>query len=134
MSRFSLVIASLLIVSPLQIVWGENLNPTMVVLHIQTDIESKQSSSSSATTIIAPISAGHEERYEVHGVEIHLRVTDRRLDELSIIVSLMNPPGSGIDSATVLVSKDEPGVFKFQSRNESISGTITLSRIIQPSK
>jgi hypothetical protein len=134
MSRFALILASLLIVSPLEIVWGEDSNPTMVVLRIQTDIESNKSSSSSATTVIAPIAANHIESYEVHGVEIQLRVTDRRLDELSIVVSLMDSPESAVDSTTVLVTSDEPGSFEFQAGNDAITGTITLSRIIDPSK
>ena len=104
--------------------------PAIVVLTVQTDIMSPKGSSSSATTIIAPLSADDEETYEAHGFKFQLLVTDRRNDEFSVVISLVESPEPHIDSATVLVSSEKAGTFEFTAGSSEITGTIALRQVI----
>ena len=104
------------------------------VLRFQVDIKTPKSNSSSAATIISPLGAGETHEFEFHGYNFHILVTDRRLNEFTIELSLNDDEGSVVDSTSLLVGLNIDAKFDFRFGKDSVSGLVRVSQIIEPKK
>ena len=104
------------------------------VLHFQIDIETPRSKSSSAATIISPLGAGETHKFDFHGYNFQILITDRRLNEFTVELSLNNDEGSIVDSTSFLVGLNIDAKFDFTFGKDSVSGQVRVSRIIEPTK
>ena len=104
------------------------------VLRFQIDIETPKSSSSSSATIISPLGAGETHEFDFHGYNFQILVTDRRLNEFTIELSLNNDEGSTVDSTSILVGINIDAKFDFKFGEDSVSGRVRVSQIIEPRK
>ena len=104
------------------------------VLHFQIDIETSRSKSSSAATIISPLDAGETHEFDFHGYNFQILITDRRLNEFTVELSLNNDEGSIVDSTSFLVGLNRDARFDFTFGDDSVSGLVRVSQIIEPKK
>jgi hypothetical protein len=104
---------------------------TRVILRTTLAVDGPNGSSLLSNTSIAPLDRDDTKQLSTSGYSINLVVTDRRLNEFSIYVSVENDDGTPLDSSTVLVAVDREATFEFKSGNDKISGTIQLEQIIE---
>ena len=100
------------------------------VLHLQIDIETPKSSSSSAATIISPLDEGETHEFDFHGYNFQILITDYRLNEFTVQLSLTDDDGSIVDSTNLIVGLNRDATFNFAFDKDSVSGQVRVSQII----
>lgn len=113
---------------------ADNSTAERVVLRVRAAIDAPEVRSSVASTIISEIGEGYQKEIELRNYKLNIGVTDRRDQEFSIRLDLVDSNGAVIDSLTVLASPSNPAEFEFSSDRVTSTGEIEVGDVITQHK
>ena len=102
-----------------------------IQLHVQTKIEAPNMHSSLSKTMISRLNQDDVKYVEHDPYRMSLLVTDKRLGEFSMELTIFDHMGAARDSLTLLASLEEEGSFEFSFDDVAISGTVQIVKIVQ---
>ncbi len=109
----------------------DDASDEVIQLHVQTNIEAPNIHSSQSNTMISTLNQDDVKYVEHDRYRMSLLVTDKRLGEFSMQLTIFDHIGAARDSLTLLASLEEEGSFEFSFDDVAISGTVQIVKIIQ---
>jgi hypothetical protein len=102
-----------------------------IQLHVQTKIEAPNIHSTRSTQMISTLNQDSVKYVEHDRYRMSLLVTDKRLGEFSMQLTIFDHMGAARDSLTLLASLEKEGSFEFSFDDVVISGTVQIVKITQ---
>ena len=102
-----------------------------IQLDVQTKIEAPNIHSTRSTTMISTLNQDSVKYVEHDRYRMSLLVTDKRLGEFSMQLTIFDHMGAARDSLTLLASLEKEGSFEFSFDDVVISGTVQIVKITQ---
>ena len=102
-----------------------------IALRVKAKIESPRHSSRQSNTIISRLGQDDLKNFKYGPYRMSLLVTDDRLAEFSMELTIFDETGTARDSSTLLASLNNEGSFQFSFDDVAISGTVKIVDIRQ---
>lgn len=103
-----------------------------VQLNVLASIEVPGRRSSKSVIIISTLERDDVKYVEFDPYRISLSVTDKRLNEFSMQLTIFDQTKTARDTVTLLASLEKEGRFEFSFDDVAISGTVRIVKIVQP--
>jgi hypothetical protein len=102
-----------------------------IQLRVRTKIEAPNLHSERSNIRISTLNQDDVIDLEYGPYRMSLLVTDKRLGEFSVQMTIFDHMGAARDSLTLLSSPEEEGSFEFSFDDVAISGTVQIVKIMQ---
>jgi len=111
---------------------ADEVNEELIRLNVKATIESPRKYGGQSTTIISTLGQDDVKYVDYDPYRMSLLVTDKRLSEFSMELTIFDHTGSTRDSLTLLASLEKEGSFEFSFDDVVIAGTVRIVQVIQP--
>ena len=103
-----------------------------IQLRVRASIEAQGQRSQRSTILISTLGQDDIKHVDYDPYRMSLLVTDKRLNEFSMELTIFDQTETARDSVTLLAGLKKEGRFDFSFDDVTISGTIWIEKIIQP--
>ena len=110
----------------------DEVSEERIQLNIKAKIESPRKYSSQSTTIISTLGQDDVKYVDYDPYRMSLLVTDKRLSEFSMELTIFDHIGTARDSLTLLATLEKEASFEFSFDDFAIAGTVRIVQVMQP--
>ena len=115
----------------LTVAQSDDISDERIRLNVRAKFVAPNMHSMKSWTIISTLSQDDVNYFEKDPYRLSLLVTDKRLGEFSMEVTIFDHTGTARDSLTLLASLKKEGSFEFLFDDVAISGTVRIVEIMQ---